>query len=87
MSLSRHATNAAQDPGTTASIGADASVSRSACLEITRWSVPFRYAWPAELDLMAQLAGMSLRERWSGWKKEPFTSESREHVSVWQKPV
>jgi SAM-dependent methyltransferase len=54
--------------------------------EITRWSVPFRYAWPAELDLMAQLAGMSLRERWSGWKREPFTSDSREHVSVWQKP-
>ena len=53
---------------------------------ITRWSVPFRYAWPAELDLMAQLAGMSLRERWSGWKREPFTSDSREHVSVWQKP-
>ena len=53
---------------------------------ITRRSVPFRYAWPAELDLMAQLAGMSLRERWSGWKREPFTSDSREHVSVWQKP-
>jgi SAM-dependent methyltransferase len=53
---------------------------------ITRWSVPFRYAWPAELDLMAQLAGMSLRERWSGWKREPFTSDSREHVSVWLKP-
>jgi SAM-dependent methyltransferase len=53
---------------------------------ITRWSVPFRYAWPAELDLMAQLAGMGLRERWSGWKREPFTSDSREHVSVWQKP-
>ncbi len=53
---------------------------------ITRWSVPFRYAWPAELDLMAQLAGMGLRERWSGWKREPFTNDSREHVSVWQKP-
>jgi SAM-dependent methyltransferase len=51
-----------------------------------RNSVPFRYVWPAELDLMAELAGMSLRERWSGWKREPFTSESREHVSVWQKP-
>ena len=42
--------------------------------------------WPEELDLMAQLAGMSLRERWSGWKREPFTSESRQHVSVWEKP-
>jgi SAM-dependent methyltransferase len=49
-------------------------------------SIPFRYTWPAELDLMAQLAGMALRERWSGWKREPFTNESRKHVSVWQKP-
>jgi len=50
-------------------------------------SVPFRYAWPSELDLMAQLAGMKLRERWSGWKREPFTSDSRKHVSVWEKPA
>ena len=50
-------------------------------------SLPFRYTWPAELDLMAQLGGMRLRERWSGWKREPFTSESRKHVSVWEKPV
>jgi SAM-dependent methyltransferase len=49
-------------------------------------SIPFRYAWPAELDLMAQLAGMGLRERWSGWKREPFTSDSEQHVSVWEKP-
>jgi SAM-dependent methyltransferase len=48
-------------------------------------SIPFRYAWPSELDLMAQLAGMRLRERWSGWKREPFTSDSRKHVSVWEK--
>jgi len=53
---------------------------------VERNSVPFRYVWPEELDLMAQLAGMSLRERWSGWKREPFTSESRKHVSVWEKP-
>jgi SAM-dependent methyltransferase len=52
---------------------------------LERNSVPFRYTWPAELDLMAQLAGMTLRERWSGWKREPFTSESRKHVSVWEK--
>ena len=52
-----------------------------------RHSVPFRYAWPSELDLMAQLAGMRLRERWSGWKREPFTSDSRTHVSVWEKPA
>ena len=48
-------------------------------------SIPFRYVWPAELDLMARLAGMTLHERWSGWKREPFTSESTKHVSVWQK--
>ena len=47
---------------------------------------PFRYVWPAELDLMARLAGMSLRERWSGWKREPFTSTSTKLVGVWQKP-
>jgi SAM-dependent methyltransferase len=52
-----------------------------------RVSIPFRYAWPSELDLMAQLAGMSLRERWSGWRREPFTSDSRKHVSVWEKPA
>jgi SAM-dependent methyltransferase len=48
-------------------------------------SVPFRYVWPAELDLMARIAGLTLRERWSGWKREPFTSESMTHVSVWEK--
>jgi SAM-dependent methyltransferase len=50
-------------------------------------SIPFRYVWPAELDLMAQLAGMRLRERWAGWAREPFTSDSQQHVSVWEKPA
>ncbi len=50
-------------------------------------SIPFRYVWPAELDLMAQLAGLRLRERWEGWTREPFTSESRQHVSIWEKPT
>jgi SAM-dependent methyltransferase len=54
---------------------------------LDRLSIPFRYAWPAELDLMAQLAGMRLRDRWAGWVREPFTSDSRQHVSVWQKPA
>jgi SAM-dependent methyltransferase len=54
---------------------------------LERLSIPFRYAWPSELDLMAELAGMTLRERWSGWEREPFTSESRKHVSVWEKPA
>jgi SAM-dependent methyltransferase len=53
--------------------------------ELEAHSVPFRYVWPAELDLMARLAGLRLRERWSGWNQEPFTAESRQHVSVWQK--
>jgi SAM-dependent methyltransferase len=50
-------------------------------------SLPLRYVWPSELDLMARLAGMTLRERWSGWKREPFTSDSTRHVSVWEKPA
>lgn len=50
-----------------------------------RSSVPFRYAWPAELDLMAELAGLRLRERWAGWDRSPFTSASTEHVSVWER--
>src|SRR5215216_3702778 len=48
-------------------------------------SMPFRYVWPSELDLMARLAGMTLRERWGGWRREPFTSDSTKHVSVWEK--
>jgi hypothetical protein len=51
------------------------------------FSAPFRYVWPSELDLMARLAGMTLRERWSGWTREPFTGDSRSHVSVWKKPA
>jgi SAM-dependent methyltransferase len=50
-----------------------------------RQSMPFRAVSPAELDLMARLAGMSLRERWAGWSREPFTAESTKHVSVWEK--
>jgi SAM-dependent methyltransferase len=48
-------------------------------------SVPYRYVWPAELDLMARMAGMSLRERWEDWTREPYTADSTAHVSVWQK--
>jgi SAM-dependent methyltransferase len=54
---------------------------------VEKSSGPFRYVWPSELDLMAELAGMRLAERWSGWQREPFTSDSRQHVSVWEKPV
>jgi hypothetical protein len=48
-------------------------------------SIPFRYVWPSELDLMAQLAGMTLRERWADWTRQPFTAESGSHVSVWER--
>jgi SAM-dependent methyltransferase len=51
-----------------------------------RNSVPFRSVSPGELDLMARLAGMRLRERWAGWVREPFAAESTKHVSVWELP-
>jgi hypothetical protein len=54
---------------------------------VTRSSTPFRYAWPAELDLMARIAGLELRERWADWSRAPFTSASRSHVSAWEKVV
>ena len=50
-------------------------------------TIPFRYVWPSELDLMARLAGLRLRDRWAGWNREPFTTDSRSHVSVWEKPA
>jgi SAM-dependent methyltransferase len=50
-----------------------------------RNSIPFYAAAPGEHDLMARLAGMRLRERWSGWNREPFSAESIKHVSVWEK--
>ena len=48
-------------------------------------SIPFRYVWPSELDLMAEMAGMKLSERWEWWNKRPFTNDSGSHVSVWEK--
>jgi SAM-dependent methyltransferase len=50
-------------------------------------SAPYRYVWPSELDLMARLAGLRMRERWAGWKREPFTSESESQVAVFEKPL
>jgi SAM-dependent methyltransferase len=70
----------------------DAVTQRSASHHFTlrdgvwqRRSIPFRSVWPAELDLMARLAGMELRERWGDWDRSPFTAESTKHVSVWEK--
>jgi SAM-dependent methyltransferase len=53
--------------------------------QLRTFSSPHRYLWPAELDLMARLAGMTLRERWSDWYRTRFTGESRSHISVWTK--
>jgi SAM-dependent methyltransferase len=50
---------------------------------ITFNPIVLRYVWPSELDLMARLAGLQLKERWAGWRREPFTSTSRAHVSVY----
>jgi SAM-dependent methyltransferase len=50
-------------------------------------SAPYRYAWPAELDLMARIAGLGLVERWGDWDRRPFTAASEQHVSVWQKSL
>lgn len=47
--------------------------------------LPMRYAWPSEIDLMARLAGLSLRDRWGGWDRRPFDASSKMHVSVYQK--
>ncbi len=55
--------------------------------EPRHFSMPWRFAWPAEFDLMARIAGLRLRERWSDWGREPFTGESMKHVSVWEKPA
>ncbi|HZT67074.1 MAG TPA: class I SAM-dependent methyltransferase [Acidimicrobiales bacterium] len=52
-----------------------------------RFSAPYRYVWPAELDLMARVAGMRLKHRWAGWRREPFTSASTNQVAVFEKPA
>jgi SAM-dependent methyltransferase len=52
-----------------------------------RYSVPFRYVWPAELDLMAEIAGLRLKHRWRNWNREPLTENDEKHVSVWEKPA
>ena len=50
------------------------------------FTAPFRYVWPAELDLMARIAGMTMEFRWAWWDRSPFTGESASHVSVWRLP-
>jgi hypothetical protein len=53
--------------------------------QLKQFSMTHRYVWPAELDLMARMAGMILVHRWSGWDRKAFTSDSRSHISIWQK--
>jgi SAM-dependent methyltransferase len=53
--------------------------------EVRTYPVRLRYAWPAELDLMARIAGLKLRERWGGWEREPFTDDSGSHVSIYER--
>jgi hypothetical protein len=48
------------------------------------YPIQIRYVWPSEFDLMAQLAGLRLRERWANWKREPFSSDSKHHISIYQ---
>ena len=50
------------------------------------YPIQIRYVWPSELDLMAQLAGLRLRERWSSWQRDAFTSESGKHISIYERP-
>ena len=54
---------------------------------LVRHSAPYRYVWPSELDLMAQLVGLRLRDRWAGWNREPFAADSTTHVSIFEKPA
>jgi hypothetical protein len=49
------------------------------------YPVHLRYAWPTELDLMARLAGLRLRDRWGGWRRDPSTADSPRHVSVYER--
>ena len=51
---------------------------------VARYPIEIRYAWPSELDLMAQQAGLSLRERWSDWLGSPFDSASQSHISIYE---
>jgi|SRR5262245_1730966 len=53
---------------------------------INIFPIQVRYAWPSELDLMAQLAGMRLRERWSNWQRDPFVATSTNHISIYELP-
>jgi len=52
---------------------------------LVQHSAPYRYVWPSELDLMARLTGLRIRERWGGWRREPFTADSTSQVAVFER--
>jgi SAM-dependent methyltransferase len=52
---------------------------------VKMYPVRLRYAWPSELDLMARLAGLRMRKRWGGWRREPFMASSAKHISVYER--
>jgi hypothetical protein len=60
-------------------------IERTIDSELRTFSSAHRYVWPSELDLMARLAGLRPRGRWSDWDRSPFTTESRSHISIWEK--
>lgn len=60
---------------------------RTSAAGVTREPMPFRYVWPAELDLMARLAGLEFEHRWADWSGAPFTATSPSHISVWRRPT
>ena len=71
-------------------LATQAAASHHHYLEDGAWksfTMPFRYVWAAELDLMARIAGLTLVDRWESWNRAPFTHESRQHISVWEKPA
>ena len=52
---------------------------------IKLYPVQVRYSWPSELDLMAWLVGLRLRERWGDWDGSPFTESSENHISIYER--
>jgi SAM-dependent methyltransferase len=77
LETSRH------DPVTQRTIGHHVQITTGG---VKLYPVQVRYAWPSELDLMARLAGMRLRQRWASWRRDPFTAESVNHISVYGSP-
>jgi SAM-dependent methyltransferase len=65
--------------------GVDSQLVRLSAEGVRLFPIRIRYAWPSELDAMARIAGLRLRDRWTGWNKQPFSSASASHVSVYER--